>query len=158
MLLADILCIQEERVVGNDNTVSYDRRRLQIPPSPIRPHYVRAKVRVHHYPDGSYGLFHGPRCLARYDPDGCLEAEPLASGVNRFDAAQACGLDGQRRRVAHNPTGPTTTTEAVNRCATKTGQLDVLSTLSVLVPLIPAPQDAATFIAIRSVSDRATPD
>ena len=114
VLLADILCIHEERVVGNDNTVSYGRRRLQIPPSPIRPHYVRAKVRVHHYPDGSYGLFHGPRCLARYDPDGCLKAEPLASGVNRLDAAQACGLDGQRRRVAHNPTGPTTTTEAVN--------------------------------------------
>lgn len=113
-ILADILCIQEERVVGNDNTVSYERRRLQIPPSPIRPHYVRAKVRVHHYPDGSYGLFHGPRRLARYDADGALRAELLSNGVNRFDAARACGLDGQRRRVAHNPTGSTTTTEAVN--------------------------------------------
>jgi hypothetical protein len=47
VLLADILCVHEERIVGNDNTVSYDRRRLQIPPSPIRPYYVRAKVRVH---------------------------------------------------------------------------------------------------------------
>jgi transposase len=63
-MLADILCVQEERMVGNDNTVHYGRRRLQIPKSPLRAHYVRATVRVHHYPDGRYGLFHGPRCLA----------------------------------------------------------------------------------------------
>ena len=30
----DILCVQEERVVGNDNTVRYRRLCLQIPPSP----------------------------------------------------------------------------------------------------------------------------
>ena len=48
----EILCIQEERVVGNDNTVNWKRLSLQIPPSPLRPHFVRAKVRVHEYPDG----------------------------------------------------------------------------------------------------------
>lgn len=74
-ILPDILCIQEERVVGNDNTVSYGRRRLQIPPSPLRPHYVRAKVRVHDYPDTTLALFHGPRCLARYGEDGSLQEQ-----------------------------------------------------------------------------------
>jgi len=68
----DVLCVQEERVVGNDNTVRFEGRVLQIPPSPLRPHFVRAKVRVHHYPDGTYAIFHGPRCLARYRPDGAL--------------------------------------------------------------------------------------
>jgi transposase len=66
----DILCVQEERVVGNDNCVRYQGRCLQIPPSPIRPHFVKARVRVHDYPDGTLAVFHGPRCLARYRADG----------------------------------------------------------------------------------------
>ena len=68
--LADILCHQEERVVGNDNTVRYDRLTLQIPPSPWRPHFVKAKVRVHRYPDGDLAIFHGPRPIARFRADG----------------------------------------------------------------------------------------
>jgi transposase len=66
----DILCVQEERVVGNDNTVRYRGLSLQIPPSPIRPHFVKARVRVHDYPADTLAIFHGPRCLARYRPDG----------------------------------------------------------------------------------------
>ena len=34
--LAEILCVQEERQVGNDNTVVFRTLRLQIPPSPLR--------------------------------------------------------------------------------------------------------------------------
>ena len=45
--LADVLCIQEDRVVGADNCVSFNRRSLQIPPQRHRNHYVRATVRVH---------------------------------------------------------------------------------------------------------------
>ena len=69
--LADVLCVQEDRVVGADNCVSYYRRSLQIPPQRHRQHYVRATVRVHEYPDGSLAIFDGPRCLARFDPEGC---------------------------------------------------------------------------------------
>jgi Helix-turn-helix domain len=68
----DILCIHEERQVGNDNTVSYRRLILQIPPDGQRHHYVKVTVRVHEYPDGRLAIFHGPRCLARYDPKGRL--------------------------------------------------------------------------------------
>ena len=68
--LADILCVQDERVVGNDNTVRYKRLSLQIPPDRHRHHYVKARVRVHEYPDGHLAVFHGPRCLARYHADG----------------------------------------------------------------------------------------
>jgi transposase len=67
----DILCIQEERVVGNDNTVRYRGLALQIPPSPIRAHFVKLRVRVHDYPDGTLAIFHGPRRLAHYRADGC---------------------------------------------------------------------------------------
>ncbi len=63
----DVLCVQEDRVVAPDNTVAWNRRRLQIPSHPARAHFVRAKVRVHHYPDGELAIFHGPRCLARWN-------------------------------------------------------------------------------------------
>jgi transposase len=78
----DILCIQEERVVAPDNTVAWKRQRLQIPPHPARAHFVRAKVRVHDYPNGELAIFHGPRCLIRWQP-----AEQLAVDTNLRAAA-----------------------------------------------------------------------
>jgi transposase len=71
-LLREILCVAEERVVARDNTVAYDRLRLQLPQSPARAHYVKARVKVRHYPDGTLAVFHGPRRLARYDAGGRL--------------------------------------------------------------------------------------
>lgn len=62
--LENILCIQEERTVANDNTVSYKNRRIQLDGDKHRMHYVRCKVRVHEYPDGSLAVFHGPRKLS----------------------------------------------------------------------------------------------
>lgn len=73
--LAEVLCVQEERVVGNDNCVSFLNRKLQIPESPLRPHFVKAAVKVHQYPDGTLAIFHGRRCLGRYDRDGVPVAE-----------------------------------------------------------------------------------
>ena len=66
--------IQEDRVVGADNCVSWHRRSLQIPPQRHRQHYVRARVRVHQYPDGSLAIFDGPRCLVRFVAEGRSDA------------------------------------------------------------------------------------
>ena len=68
--LDDILCVQDERTVSNDNTVRYRGLSLQIPPDRHRHHYVKARVRVHEYPDGTLAVFHGPKCLARYRATG----------------------------------------------------------------------------------------
>jgi hypothetical protein len=68
--IEDVLCVQEDRVVGADNCVSYKRRSLQIPPQKHRQHYVKATVRVHEYPDGRLAIFDGPRCLIRFDAKG----------------------------------------------------------------------------------------
>ena len=70
--LDEILCVQEERQVGNDNCVSYRTLKLQIPESPMRPHFVKARVKVHVYCDGSHAVFHGPRCIGRYDDKGAI--------------------------------------------------------------------------------------
>jgi hypothetical protein len=71
--LADVLCVQEDRVVGADNCASWHRRSLQIPPQRHRQHYVRARVRVHQYPDGSLAIW--PRCLVRFDAEGRPDAK-----------------------------------------------------------------------------------
>jgi transposase len=71
--LDEILCVEEERQVQNDNCVSYRTLKLQIPASPLRPHFVKARVKVHVYADGSHALFHGPRCIGRYDENGALK-------------------------------------------------------------------------------------
>jgi hypothetical protein len=70
--LDEILCVEEERQVGQDNCVSYRTLKLQIPESPMRPHFVKARVKVHVYPDGSHALFHGPKCIGRYDQNGAI--------------------------------------------------------------------------------------
>ena len=83
--LAEILCIQEERVVAKDNTVRYQGLSLQIPPDRHRFHYVKVTVRVHEYPDGTLAVFHGPRCLARDDAEGQL-IEPKAESRRQKDS------------------------------------------------------------------------
>ena len=74
--LREVLCHEETRVVGNDNTVVLHKVRLQIPPSPLRARYVRASVKVRRYTDGSHAVFHGPRCIGRYDAAGlCVDEQ-----------------------------------------------------------------------------------
>ncbi|WP_192258376.1 hypothetical protein [Mesorhizobium caraganae] len=73
--LAQILCIEEERVVARGNTLAFARLRLQLPKSPIRHHFVKATVKIRQYPDGTLAIFHGPRRIARYMPDGAAIEE-----------------------------------------------------------------------------------
>jgi hypothetical protein len=66
----EALCVIEERTVANDNTIAWSGRRLQLPESRLRPHFVKAVVRVHAYPDGTASVFLGPHRLATFDADG----------------------------------------------------------------------------------------
>ena len=101
-LARDVLCIQEERQVGNDNTVRYRGLVLQLPPSPLRPHFVRATVRVHDYPDGTLAVFHGPRQLARYTAKGELVDEKNGAASVRSGAPRGrCAA--LRKGSAHRP-------------------------------------------------------
>jgi hypothetical protein len=66
----ETLCVIEERTVGNDNTIAWNGRLLQLPESRLRPHFVKAEVRVHQYPDGTASVFLGPHRLATFDAGG----------------------------------------------------------------------------------------
>lgn len=77
--LDDILCEQAERTVGNDNCVKFEGLALQIPADRHRCNYVKARVRVHRYVNGNLAVFHGPRKLADYSPDG----RPITKAVKQ---------------------------------------------------------------------------
>ena len=64
--LNDILCEKHERTVTPDNCVNFEGYALQIPADKYRCNYVKVKVNVHRYKDGSLAVFHGPRKLADY--------------------------------------------------------------------------------------------
>jgi transposase len=79
VILAEVLCVQEDRQVGNDNCVSWFGLSLQIPAQRHRRHYVKAVVCVHAYPEGRLAIFDGPRCLARFDANGGPIDEPATA-------------------------------------------------------------------------------
>lgn len=87
----DILCVIEERVVGNDNTIAWSGLRLQLPESRLRPHFVRAKVQVRAYPDGTIAVDLGPHRLARYT--GAGEVTPTAASLAAGSAPSRHGLE-----------------------------------------------------------------
>jgi transposase len=70
--LAQILCFQEQRVVGKDNTVVWEARRLQIPRQPGRATCAGLEVLVRRHLNGSYSVWRGTRPLATFDPRGRL--------------------------------------------------------------------------------------
>ncbi|MGA7192694.1 MAG: ISNCY family transposase [Anaerolineales bacterium] len=68
--LDDILCEQHERTVQPNNCVRFENLVLQISKNEYRCNYIKAKVRVHCYLDGTFAIFHGPRKLGTYDNKG----------------------------------------------------------------------------------------
>jgi hypothetical protein len=63
-LRREILCAEQEQIVGKDNTVKWRNLHLPQPPSRLRPHFVRASVQVHEFPDAQIAVFLGPHRLA----------------------------------------------------------------------------------------------
>jgi hypothetical protein len=102
----DILCVVEERLVGNDNTIAWGGRRLQLPPSRLRPHFVRAKVQVRAYPDGTLAVDLGPHRLARYRADGTQIA--AAESVASCSSRSRDGLEKVEPEVRSEPRPPLT--------------------------------------------------
>jgi len=90
--LAEILCVEVERVVARDNTVQFGKLRLQLPQSPHRHHFVKANVRVRQYPDGCLAVFHGPRRIARYDARGREIGEPIPTMLQPCSTPSRRGL------------------------------------------------------------------
>lgn len=65
-----VFSIKEERVVGHDNTVTFERITLQISPSHLRISFAKCRVLIHQHLDQSLSVTFGPHLLGRYNPQG----------------------------------------------------------------------------------------
>lgn len=77
-----VFCFKHRRTVTNDNTISFDGHRLQIPPGPTRISYARARVDVLQYLDGRLAICYKGDVLITYQP-----ASPDPVRVGKFTPA-----------------------------------------------------------------------
>jgi len=74
-----ILCVQHERNVAADNTVTVGALRLQIAPQSSRWSYAKCRVKVCEHVDGRWSVRYGPHRLGWYRPDG----QPIETKLKR---------------------------------------------------------------------------
>jgi hypothetical protein len=68
--LALLVSVQHERIVANDNTVTFGKLTLQLPRLPSRLHLARCPVLVHELLDDSLGVSFSGKLIARFDRQG----------------------------------------------------------------------------------------
>lgn len=73
--LEQILCHEEARRVGKDNTVVLEGVRLQIAKQPGRATCAGLEVTVRRHLDGTHSVWRGPRCWGRFDSRGRAQGD-----------------------------------------------------------------------------------
>lgn len=68
--LDQILCLEAERVIGNDNVVRGDGVPLQVAKQPGRRTCAGLRVLVRQHLNGYHSVWYGARCFGRYDRHG----------------------------------------------------------------------------------------
>jgi hypothetical protein len=68
--LEQILCVEQERVVGKDNVVTADQLALQLLKQPGRRTCAGLRVVVRRHLDGHHSVWYGSRCFGQYDRRG----------------------------------------------------------------------------------------
>lgn len=81
------LCHQEERVVGNDNTVRFGSVALQVEPQKFRFSLARCRVLVCRHLNDVITLWYGPHLLGRYTGSGELLDAPERRRTRQGEAA-----------------------------------------------------------------------
>ena len=82
-----VFCVKEPRVVGQDNTVSFNRLTLQIDKSPLRISFAKCRVLVHEHIDKTLSITFGPHVIGRFDAQG--KALSIHPNAPRIAAPQA---------------------------------------------------------------------
>lgn len=80
---ADYFCFKYNRTVTNDNTVPFNKHRLQIPPGSQRKSYAKARVELRHFLDGSLAVCYQGQTLATFLP----AENPAPPRVGHFQPA-----------------------------------------------------------------------
>jgi len=93
---SDYFCFKYTRTVTNDNTISFNKHRLQIPAGPQRQSFARAKVELRHHLDGSLAICYQGQSLVTFQPAdspapprvGHFQPAPPASPPSEPDKAR----------------------------------------------------------------------
>jgi transposase len=98
----DFFCFKHIRTVTNDNTIPFDGHRLQIPPSPHRTSFAKAKVDVLQHLDGHLEVRYQGHSLVTFQP---APDEPLR--VKKFKPApgQVCSQPKRPEERPHPASG-----------------------------------------------------
>ncbi len=117
--LNQILCEEAERLVGQDNVVTFEGGRLQLAKQPGRPTCAGLRVIVRRHLDGVHTVWRGPVCLGRFNAAGQALAAVLGRASNgrfrvlgahlpplRARALRCPGATRQRRLGPRLPVGP----------------------------------------------------
>jgi transposase len=81
--LDKVFCKHHERVIGNDNVVTFGRVKLQIERQTFRFSMAKCRVLVCEHLDGTIAIYYGPNLLGRYGAAGL----PLTSSASRSTRA-----------------------------------------------------------------------
>jgi hypothetical protein len=107
---ADVLCFKYTRTVTNDNTISFDGHKLQIPPGPHRRSYARARLEVRLHLDGQLSLHYHDQPIVVFQPaqPGPVRADhftpaPQPTVARPPDPAPTPATPTARRSTAHKP-------------------------------------------------------
>lgn len=101
--LDQILCHQETRVVAGDNTVTLERRVLQLARQPGRRTCAGLDVLVRRHLDGRHSVWRGPQRLGLFSADGQpvdadapVHARPTRARTSRLDRPRRAAAAPQR--------------------------------------------------------------
>jgi hypothetical protein len=78
-----VFAIQQERVVGNDNTIQFANHVWQIPPTPFRTTLAGCRVIVYEHLDATFSVGYGPHTVARFTASGDPVSLPKAPAPRR---------------------------------------------------------------------------
>jgi hypothetical protein len=111
--LEAIFCVQQERTVAADNTVTVGGLRLQIAPQSSRWSYAKCRVKVCEHLDGRWSVRYGPHVLGWYAANGRAVKEKL----KRAERQQLTTKSGQITCYKKRPTSLVIDSRAWNQPA-----------------------------------------
>ena len=101
--ILNILCKRFQRTVKNDNTISANGQIIQLLPTRSRPRFVRAKVTVNLWVDGSWHIFHPTAGELPCELIEKRDHKPKeVSGTQQTEAAEKLGI-GKHDENVHTP-------------------------------------------------------
>jgi transposase len=102
-----VFCLQHERVVARDNTVSFANRNWQLERTKLRGTLAGCRVTVHEHLDETLSITFGPHRVGRYEADGQPRQEKSKPAVEMTPPRKATeavasrsGLEKSRQKAA----------------------------------------------------------